>query len=667
MTAETAPATAAELRRAARELAETAVAVREASAHATAALTGGGALAALPRAPVAAARAEHALLRAVAGPGGLGHALTGGPLGTAAARLGGMAGAGSLAIRLMVTSLRLRITAVGLTDPGLLRDPLVRRLVDAVAADRDLDSVRALYALVRDRGAVRALTAIAPVFGEVLALRALLDRNPLNDATAWLIATGAGTATADPLTGISNRAVALLDSGAGAAVRVPYPADRLRDRGSILDFLANICALGPGGRVLVQTVRGPDGTDRHVVHAPGMKLGVPDDASPCDLLGAFSSTVRDSGPYSRALARAIDDYGVPPGAEIALIGHSAGGAAVMSLAQDAGFCARRTVTHVVAVGSPVDFKRPASPDTWVASVTNQHDIIPALDGQGAGTCIDRPGWYVVDYTDPTHLFPACHSAEHYTANLADDLPEHRAEIDRRLARYHGPVTRSQVYRLFDDPAPAAPTRRTVAGRELDLPITCRSGAALTAWFTADPGPARALLGPGRPALLGGRALVVLHAFDNRDTSLGPYREAHLGIAVRSPLAVRFVDSVYSTAATTEIARELWGHAATTAPVALEPALAIGDAASLAGDLGPALPAAERGVAVRSLLGGTPLRSRIDVRGPARLHPAPRARLTVRGDHPMARRLRLLGLDGARPLLCRTSREHRSTRTEGVPA
>ncbi|WP_176611295.1 hypothetical protein [Actinomadura sp. WMMB 499] len=610
----------------------------------------------------------------MSGAGGLGHALTGGPLGTVAARLGGMAGAGNLAIRLMVTSLRLRITAVALDDPGLLRDPLVRRLVDAVAADRDLDSARALYALVRDRGAVRALTAIAPIFGEILALRALLDQNPLNDAAAWLIATGSGTATADPLTGISNRAIAALDAGAGAAVRTPFPADRLRTHGSLLDFLANICALGPGGRALVQTVRGPDGVERHVVHAPGMKLGVPDDASPCDLLGAFSATVRDSAPYSRALARAIDDYGVPPGADIALIGHSAGGAAVMSLAQDAAFCARRTVTHVVAVGSPVDFKRPASPDTWVASVTNRHDIIPSLDGQGAGACLDpRPGWYVVDYGDPTHLFPACHAIEHYTANLTDDLAEERAEIDRNLARYHGPVVRSQAYRLLDD-APdlfEAPARRTsVAAHEFDLPIKCRSGTSLAACFTANLPAARDLPGPGRPVRLGDRALAVLHVSDNRDTSIGAHREAHLGLVVHDPsragrIGVRYVDSVYSTGRTAAVAAGLWGHASTTARIDLEPGrVSVVGVASLSGGLGPALPAAERGIVVHSALDGVPLRSRIETRGPARLHPAPRARLNVAAtDHPMTRHLRVLGLDGARPLLCLASPAHRSLRTE----
>ncbi|MFF5209211.1 hypothetical protein [Streptosporangium sp. NPDC000396] len=473
------------LRTAARELVDVGVTIQEAAAHATAALTDGAALGALPRAPSAGYLAHRALLRAVTNGKGLGHAFAGGRLGTLAAKLGVMAGAESLAVRVLATSLRLRIAAVAADHPELAGDPMIGRLIEAAAADRDLEAVRALRALLRDRGGVRTLSELAPVFGEVLALRALLDENPLNDTAAWLIATGKGYATADPVIGMSNRAVAVLDTGEGAARRadlVAAESARLSSQGSLLGFLRNIGVIGTTGRVLVQSVEGPDGVVRHVVQAPGMRAGRPDGDSPQDLLGAFSSAVLASSPYSRALAKAVDDYGLPQGAELALVGHSAGGAAIMNLAQDPEFCARYTVTHAVAVGSPVDFKKPADPRTWVASVTNQHDIIPTLDGQGAGGCFDlHPDWYVVDYFDSTHLFPLCHSIEHYIANLADDLPEACERIDGRLAPYRGPVVRSQAY-LLSDRAPRAEGRSfltvptsTVDGAEgtVELPIRCR--------------------------------------------------------------------------------------------------------------------------------------------------------------------------------------------------
>lgn len=465
MSGETDPV-AGQLRTAARELVDIGVMIQEAAVHATAALTDGAMLGALARAPVVGLLAQRALLRAVTHGEGLGYALTGGRLGTLASAFGAMVGAESLAVRVVAISLRLRIAAVAFDHPELFRDPMLSRVIEAAAADRDLDAIRGLRELLKDRGATRTLSELAPVFGEVLALRALLDENPLNDEAAWLIATGKGYASADPITGMSNKAVADLDTGEGAARRIDLAAAesaRLSSQGSLLDFLRNISAIGTTGRVLIQSVEGPDGVVRHVVQVPGMRAGRPDNDSPQDLLGAFSSAVLNSSPYSRALAKAVDDYGLSWGAELAFIGHSAGGAAIMNLVQDAGFCAGYTVTHAVAVGSPIDFKKPADPRTWVASITNQHDIIPTLDGQGAGNCFDlHPDWYVVDYFDSTHLFPLCHSIDHYIANIADDLTEARDRIDGQLTPYRGTVVRSQAYALFDRaPQPdGLPDRRT---------------------------------------------------------------------------------------------------------------------------------------------------------------------------------------------------------------
>ncbi|GAA2300187.1 hypothetical protein GCM10010149_56510 [Nonomuraea roseoviolacea subsp. roseoviolacea] len=702
------------LREAARELVDLGVMIRGAAVHATAALTDAALLQALPHAPSAGRRTLRALLRAITDRRGLGWAPAGSRPASLAAALGAFAGAESLAVRVLATSLRLRIAAVALDHPELTGDPMLNRLVEAAAADRDLEAVRALRALLRDRGAVRVLSQLAPVFGEVLALRALLDENPLNDATAWLIATGTGYATADPVTGMSNRAVAVLDRGEGAARRVePAEAEsaRLATKGSLLGFLGNISVIGTTGRVLIQSVEGPDGVVRHVVQAPGMRTGRPDHDSPQDLLGAFSSAVLAASPYSRALAKAVADYGLPEGAELALIGHSAGGAAVMNLAQDPAFCARHTVTHAIAVGAPVDFKRPADPGTWVASVTNQHDIVPTLDGQGAGGCFDlHPDWYVVDYSDATHLFPLCHSIDRYLANIAADLPEARDHIDGRLAPYRGPVVRSQVYRLFDHPPEpegfpflAVPTHAVPGpGGRVELPIRCQDGGALTAYFAADPAVAAALLegtGLGPAVRVAGRAVVAVHAAWNRRTSVGVHRELHVGIVVpgpwraRGPLGwydlVRGADrrrsglflagSVVDTAVVAALAPRLWGGEPSLLP--LEFGLATGVAhitagASGAGEwllvlggrLGPGLPVSERDLVGYARAAGTTLRSCVRARGRALLHPAPRLRLTVApgSPHPLAHLLRDLGLDGARPLLCVSATARRTLRDAAVP-
>ncbi|MFD1541255.1 hypothetical protein [Nonomuraea guangzhouensis] len=701
---------AGSLRDAARELVDIGVTIREAEVHTTAALTDGALLRALPHAPSPGYLAHRALLRAILNRKGLGYAVTGGRLGTLAAKLGGMAGAESLAVRVLATSLRLRIAAVAVDHPELTGDSMLTRLIEAAAADRDLEAIRALRALLKDRGAVRALSGLAPIFGEVLALRALLDENPLNDDTAWLIATGKGYATADPITGMSNRAVAALDTGEGAATRVDLPAAesaRLCAQGSLLDFLRNISVVGTTGRILIQSVEGPDGVVRHIVQAPGMRAGRPDGDSPQDLLGAFSSAVLDSSPYSRSLIKAVDDYGLPQGAELALIGHSAGGAAIMNLAQDADFCARYQVTHAVAVGSPVDFKHPADPRTWVASVTNQHDIVPTLDGQGAGNCFDlHPDWYVVDYSDSTHLFPLCHSIEHYIANIADDLPDARHRIDGRLMLYRGPVVRSQAYLLADRPEGfpflAVPTY-PVDGPEgpVELPIRCQDGGALTAYFAADPAVAATLLEGtelGPAVRVAGRALVAVHAFSNRRTSVGGYREVHLGIVVPGPWGSRslcvwpdllrgadrrrsgsfLAGSVLDDAAVHAVAPRLWGGEPYLAPLELElttrtARVDVGPAddrlLTLRGLLGPWLPVSDRDlVGYARGAADTMLRSCVRTRGLGRLHPVPRVRLAVgpRSAHPLARRLRELGLDGARPLLCLSAPAHQTLRDAAVP-
>jgi hypothetical protein len=445
------------LRKAAAELAEVADQIRDTSVRVTTALTDGAVTGATFRAPRAGLNAHRSLIRALTNPSGLGFAAAGGTLGGNAARLGAMIGQESLAVLVMVTSLRLRIAALTLTHPELARDPLLRHVIEAVSADRDIEAMRTLRGLFRQRGAVQALSALAPMFAEITSLKALLDENPLNDAAAWAIATGKAQPAADPVTGLPNRLVAMLDQGTGAARPVeltPRETGELRTVGSLIDFLDNIRLVGTGGRMLIQSVSGPDDVTRYVVQAPGMQVAGLRTDSPQDLVGAFRSTLQDDSPYTGAIISAIEHFGIPDGAEVALIGHSAGGAAIMNVARNAGLCRRYRVTHVVAVGSPIDFKTPAERHTWVCSITNQHDLIPSLDGQGAGTCFElHPDWCVVDYTDSTHEFPACHGIEHYTANIRDDLPEARKYIDDRLTPYRGRVTRSQAYRLFDRATP----------------------------------------------------------------------------------------------------------------------------------------------------------------------------------------------------------------------
>ncbi|WP_327085123.1 hypothetical protein OIE66_22470 [Nonomuraea sp. NBC_01738] len=656
-------ARARELKAAAAELVEVAARIKAIGDRACAAL--------LERDRLRSPRSAVRLLRAVTHPRGLGQAMGGG-------RFGAVLGRDSLAVLLAVTSLRLRISAVDADHPEVFADRETRAFVEAVGSDRDVNAARILRTMFSGRGASAALSALAPIAMEVMAMRALLDENPFNDEAGWALAAGT-LPSSEPLLGVTTRAVTSWDRGDGSAERAQHEPG-ISPVGGPLAFLGNIATLGNDGRILIQEIGG-----RYVVHAPGMATGRPVNDTPQDLVGAWRNTLLGDSPYVGALLKAIDDFGVPEGAEVALVGHSEGGAAVMNLAQDALFCRRHLVTHVLAVGAPVDAKQCADPATWVASVAGKHDIVPTLDGRGAGSCFAHPeGWYVVEYADSSHVFPQCHNIRAYIANLRDDLPEALAELESRLAPYAGAVTRSQVYRVRDWARPPAGFPfLTVASRpaatsagEVDLPFLQSSARAVVCLFAVDAG----RLGSLQDVRLGRRALVALTACDHREGSAGPYREVSLSVAVHSPWQAHHLEvwrdllappahrragvEVLERALTSERAevagRELWGL-----PGCVTESLS--DVFSLRGRLGPGVPVPVTGTVIYSRLGGVRLRSCLEVSGGARLHPLAAVRLRAGPEpHPLAIRLRALGLDGATPLATLTLPAYRSRLSPPVP-
>ncbi|MGW3210313.1 hypothetical protein [Streptomyces sp. NPDC001135] len=175
------------LRRCARDVAGVAEDIRAVSART------GSALRAVPltvtarRRPRTGLAARWALLRALTHGQGLGA-----PAITAPKGVSRMLGRESLAALVAVASLRLRIAALLVDHPGFARDPGMRRLLEAVTADRGPAAVRALRALFRDRSAQRVLSGLAPLMAELLAVRALLEEETEHDGAGRVPAAGGG-------------------------------------------------------------------------------------------------------------------------------------------------------------------------------------------------------------------------------------------------------------------------------------------------------------------------------------------------------------------------------------------------------------------------------------------------------------------------------------------
>lgn len=693
----------------ARELARIAETVYEVSEDATALL----AATSLPTAP-RDLTAEYArkltLLKTLTRPDGLGFAFTGGRLGRAGSALGDLLGRRSLAIDLMVVSLRMRLAALELVHPELTEDPKLARFVEAVYEHRELEIMRALRTLFDDEGAVRAFSSLAPMFAEILSLKALLDRNPFNDTTAWRMATGTAGPSAEPFFGFSVKLMTRRDRGAGAArptEPTPHEAELFAKHGSLIGFVRNIALLGNDGRIAIQTIRAPDGVERHVVQVPGMRPAVSSHGSPASLVGAFRSSLEATSGYTGALRSAIAQYGIPDGAELALIGHSAGGPAAMNLVQDPEFCSRFTVTDAINLGAPIDHKHAADPATFVATIANQHDIVPTLDGVDAGSCFDlHPDWYIVDYTEVTHQFPECHGVEHYLRDLEYLLTEPREHLEERLRPYGGEVVRTQLYQTYaSEPKPAGypflavPNGRVPVGAgTVEVPVTCVRGDGIVAFYQADRELAARLARDGsrtEPLGVAGRALVAVFAAEHREGSLRPHRMLALGVVVDSPwrsgavpwaqllrradqrgVGIRLLSAAVSTEEAAEAYLELWGVPASPARVAFSigafgaRAMAEADDGTrigFGGLLGPGVPGAARDVVLFSRRRHTTLRSQIDLRGRASLHSGAGVRLAVSSPGTvMAQQLRELGLDRTRPLACLSARGLRARIGAGAP-
>lgn len=235
-------------------------------------------------------------------------------------------------------------------------------------------------------------------------------------------------------------------------------------------------------------------------------------------------------------------------------------------------------------------------------------------------------------------------------------------------------------------------RRATSAGPVHLPILYRDVTNVVALFEAPLASVEAVLaGTGLEAgmVVGDRAVVALSCYEYRDTSVGVYNEVGTAIfAVRlgerrprwgwadlyaSPLrrvlAAYVLDLPVTTPQADAAGREIWGYPKFVTAIPFraqgrdvacsveDPDPAGGRVLSLAGRLGPGLPAPPFDLVTYSFLQGGLIRTPIEVRGLLTAHAPGTVRLEVGSStHRMAANLRRLGLVAARPrLVLRTDR------------
>ncbi|WP_159072464.1 lipase family protein [Streptomyces formicae] len=390
--------------------------------------------------------------RAVTNSAGLGFGANGGPVGELARSVATVSRHRAASVRMAVEAFALRIEAATAEHPNLAV-PQAKHLTDAIVAGRRMEALRAARELIQLLGVTRSLTTLSPVLMELLAILALLDENPTNDSFAWVTLAG-GTPTTEPLLGLPSELLQRLNQGKGTAERTE--ADALlarvleRSGNDIVRYIDDISALGNHGLALLRRVHCADGSERFVLLLPGTSFGRLRNSSPQDLVGAFDGLLRTDTTYTRSVKHLLVRAGVPEGAELMVVGHSLGGITAMNLASDLDFVSTYRLSHVIAVGSPIDTKRAVDRTVQVISLVNKHDVIPGLDGRGPATALDIPeSWLELTWVDETYDYPLSHAPQAYASTLRGAQLRHRAQVNELITAYDGEIVGNQPYLLLD--------------------------------------------------------------------------------------------------------------------------------------------------------------------------------------------------------------------------
>ncbi|HAM45219.1 MAG TPA: hypothetical protein DCM67_09415 [Propionibacteriaceae bacterium] len=139
---------------------------------------------------------------------------------------------------------------------------------------------------------------------------------------------------------------------------------------------------GPG-QIRVTTIVGPDGQPKVIVSVPGTETWNPlTGDNPMDGTGNFVTAGGGRSTLTEAVALAMANANIPPGAQVMMVGHSQGGMSVADLVSDPDFVSQYNVTNAVTFGSPIDSDQ-IDARVHVMEIQHGNDWVPVLDLQNS--------------------------------------------------------------------------------------------------------------------------------------------------------------------------------------------------------------------------------------------------------------------------------------------
>ncbi|MEE6294756.1 hypothetical protein [Georgenia wangjunii] len=249
----------------------------------------------------------------------------------------------------------------------------------------------------------------------------------------------------------------------GVEVTAVLPPRRVPPARGAGDTLRAMARLMPGsggapGTVEVRRTVHRDGRRTWTVLVPGTQNQGGGGRNPMDNLTNVEAYAGLSTDVEAGVVRAMEQAGIPPGEEVALVGHSQGGMTAMRLAADPVVALRFTVATVLTAGSPVGHM-PTPPGVDVLHLEHLEDMVPGLDGVSAPrelrrTTVARS--LTTGTTGPAGTavtFSSAHALGTYaqTADLAevsgDASVSYFAERTARIAGGPGATVTSTVFQV----------------------------------------------------------------------------------------------------------------------------------------------------------------------------------------------------------------------------